>query len=81
MATHRRRAQEGSPWAPRAWGRVNSTLPKESLNVPLLLLMGSMSPEVQDWTGDRKVQRDDRQPLLGPSEANLCPAVIVSHTD
>ena len=78
---------QGSNPCPLHWQEDSQLLrhqgspPRETLNVPLSLLMGSVSPEVQDWTGDCKVWRDDRQPLLGPCEADLCPAITVSHTD
>lgn len=49
MAANGRRTQKGRWWAPRAWGQVDSTLPRESLKVLLSLLLGSaLSPTAQD---------------------------------
>ena len=49
MAANGHRTQKGRWWAPRAWGQVDSTLPRESLKVLLSLLLGSASsPTAQD---------------------------------
>lgn len=45
MAANRHRKQKGCWWAPRAWGQVDSTLPRERLKgLPSLLLASASSP-------------------------------------